>query len=322
MFIKLRQLGCCVLGKWIAIMWRASGSFYFDVFRLFCHGLMLAIFLGFMGRAFPVGDSLAVFRIEFTVLLAFAGAIAFMLGRTLIPMTAMMTVLVSAASVAPYWGKGSHFEPHFTLHQHNVFFANKNLDRLISKVRAIGADVITFQEVGERNFESLKAGLLDAYPHFQACLYAGGGVAVMARDIGDLLDYGCVEKGRLAWMRLDTPQGPVTFASIHQLWPWPMGQYYQRPIFEKDLKALPRPIVIAGDFNNVPWSGAVKSSARAADGKLARGLTRSFEFSTPWPMFRIDHVIVPLEADVRAELTPLWGSDHRGVTARIRLKTN
>jgi len=274
-----------------------------------------------MGQIIPVGDSLAIFRPEFTLLLAIVGFIAHLLGRTLIPMITGMTVVLSLASLAPFFGNGPKIEnPDFILHQHNVLFSNHSLNELIAGVRETDADVLTFQEVGNRNFKQLLSGLEDKYPHYQVCLYTGGGVAVMAKDIGPLLDFGCVKKGKLAWMRIGTDFGDTTFASIHQLWPWPMGQFNQRPILERDLRALKRPIIMAGDFNNVPWSATVKSTANATDGKIAKGLEKSYNFQLPWPWFKIDHVVVPFTARVETSTSSSWGSDHRGITARIRLK--
>lgn|GEM_PF-1062802 len=301
-------------------IWQADGRFWYDLFRLACHLLTLAIFMSFLGSVLPVGDSLAVFRIEFTALLALCGGIAVYLKRSMIPMMAAMTVAVSVISILPFAGQGATVqERDFRLHQHNVLFGNKELDLLIAKVGQLEADILTFQEINETNFAHMRAGLEAAFPHFQVCLYSQGGVAVMMRDLGPLLDYGCVAKGRLAWMRVGTPVGPVTVVSMHQLWPWPKGQFWQKEVLSRDIAALPRPVLLAGDFNNVPWSAAVRSAAQAAGGRVARGLGRSYLFDAPWPRFRIDHVVVPIEAEVSAVLTPGWGSDHLGITADIRL---
>lgn len=301
-------------------LWEPVGAFWFDLFRLACHLLTLVIFLGFLGAVLPVGDSLAIFRIEFTALLAICGCIAFYLGRGLIPMTAATTVIISTMSILPYAGRGEKIvEPDLTLHQHNVLYGNRALDQLIQEIGQIGADVLTFQEISETNFARLRAGLEQEYPHYQVCLYSQGGLAVMMRDLGPRLDFGCASKGRLAWMQVMTPKGPVTVASIHQLWPWPKGQFWQKERLSREISQLAAPVILAGDFNNVPWAATVRSSARAADGRLARGLERSYIFNSPWPRFRIDHVIVPLGAEVHATLTPGWGSDHQGITADIKL---
>ena len=293
--------------------------FLLDVLRLICHGLTLGIFFGFLGSVMAVGDSLAIFRIEFTVLLAFFGLIAFLAGRSLIPAMASITVLVSVVSIAPFWGQSDPIEDRdLRLHQHNVLFGNRDLPILISKIRETDADVLTLQEISEKNFNRLRAGLEDLYPHYSVCLYTKGGVAVLAKDMGELLDFGCVSKSRLAWLRVDTPKGPVTVASVHQLWPWPEGQFWQKQFLTDDIVKLEQPIVMGGDFNNVPWSGTVRAAAQAADGKLARGMARSFIFNAPWPRFRIDHVIAPISSQIRAELSPSWGSDHFGVTADIK----
>ncbi len=302
-------------------MWQREGGLWFDLFRLACHGLTLAIFMGFLGAVLPLGDSLAIFRIEFTALLAIAGVVAYKLGRTLIPMMAMITVCVSVMSLVPYAGANREVDaPDLVLHQHNVMFGNPRLDELIVELDQTGADLLTLQEISETNFARIKAGLGTDYPHFKVCLYDRGGVAIMARDLGPLLDHGCVAKSRMAWMRIGTELGPITVVSIHQLWPWPKGQFWQREALADDIARLPRPVIMGGDFNNVPWSSAVRSAAGAADGRLARGLGRSFVFDTPWPLFRIDHVVAPLGAQLRAARTPGWGSDHLGLTAQIRLR--
>lgn len=301
-------------------IWRPEGAFWFDLFRLVCHGLMLAIYMGFLGAVLPVGDSLAVFRIEFTALLACCCVLAFYLERSLIPMLAMITIAVSVMSIFPYVGLDAPVgDRDFRIHQHNVLNRNRQLDVLIQELRGTDADVLMLQEVTERNFVKLRAGLEDEYPHFQVCLYSKGGVAVMMRDLGPLLDYGCLPKSRLAWMRVGTDLGPVTVGSMHQLWPWPNGQFWQKDDYAGEIAGLAGPIILAGDFNNVPWSATARTAANAASGRLARGLGRSYLFSTPWPRFRIDHVIVPTDAKLRATLTPGWGSDHLGVNADIRL---
>lgn len=301
-------------------IWKVEGPFWFDLFRLACHGLTIAIFFGFLGALIPVGDSLAVFRIEFTVLLAVFGVIAYCFGRTLITMTATVAVCVSVLSLLPFVGEDAPVaRPDFRLHQHNILYGNKRMDELIAQIRATDADILTLQEISEVNFAQLKTGLGDEYPHYQVCLYSHGGVAVMMRDLGALLEYGCVKKSRLAWMRVETALGPITVGSIHQLWPWPNAQFWQRDLFVSDIVVLERPVILGGDFNNVPWASSVQSTANAAGGRLPRGLARSYVFDHPWPRFRIDHVIAPLDADISARITPGWGSDHLGVTADIRL---
>ncbi len=302
-------------------IWTPEGVFWLDLFRLACHGLTMAVLLGFFGGIIPVGDSLAVFRIEFTVLLALAAAIALYLGRALLPATGGLTVALSIWSMLPFMGEGALSGPaDLRLHQHNVLYGNDDLDQLIAEVSKIDADILTFQEISETNFTRLEAGLLDQYPHYQVCLYNRGGVAVMMRSPGSILEHGCAAKGRMAWMQVETEHGPVTAVSVHQLWPWPKGQFWQKEILSEAIAELPAPVIMAGDFNNVPWAFTVRSTAKAAKGRVAKGLERSYLFKWAWPRFRIDHVVAPIGANVKAVLTPGWGSDHRGVTADIQLE--
>jgi len=243
----------------------------------------------------PIGDSLAVFRIEFSVLLAVAAAISLYLGRALIPGTAGLTVALSIWSLWPFVGDDGPIEaPNLRLHQHNVLYGNDDLDELIAEVSQLDADILTFQEISETNFARLKDGLLDRYPHYQVCIYNRGGVAVMMRNS----------------------------VSVHQLWPWPKGQFWQKEILADDIALLPAPVIMAGDFNNVPWAYTVRSAAKAAGGVVAKGLDRTYLFKWPWPRFRIDHVIAPVGAKTATVLTPSWGSDHLGITADIQLNVS
>lgn len=303
-------------------IWSPEGVLLRDLYRLLCHGTMMAVFLGFLGKLVPVGDSLAVFRIELTLLLAVLAVGAFLLGRTLIPMLASVTVTASLFSLLPFVGTGEVIErPDFTIHQHNVYYDNPDFRSLAQKLRETGADVLTMQEISEQNFAKLRLHT-EGYLHYQACIYSRGGVAVMARDLGTVLEKGCAKQGRLAWITIDTDHGPVTFASIHLVWPWPKGQFWQQHYFGGDLAELTQPVILGGDFNITPWAQSISAVAEIAQGRVAPGLQPSFSVGWGWPMFRIDNIIVPETAKAHVVVTPSWGSDHKGLSGAISLHSD
>ncbi|MEY8837495.1 endonuclease/exonuclease/phosphatase family protein, partial [Cribrihabitans sp. XS_ASV171] len=147
------------------------------------------------------------------------------------------------------------------------------------------------------------------------CPFAAvGGVAVLSRFPKVPGSETCVAMQGLAAMRVETPLGKVTLASIHLHWPWPHGQAAQVDRLLPVLEALPRPVILAGDFNAVGWSHSVARIARATGNERIGPHAGSFVLPhVPYPV-TIDHVLAPGGA---AEVMPRLGSDHFGVLARV-----
>lgn len=82
------------------------------------------------------------------------------------------------------------------------------------------------------------------------------------------------------------------------------------------------PLIVAGDFNAVPWSHTMHELAAQAEVRLVRrglGLTRTFR---PMPGFGlpIDHVLVSDAWQVLGlEYGPPGGSDHTPLIVDLRL---
>lgn len=290
-----------------------------DLARLICAGLITFVGLGFWGHIFPTGDSLAVFRPEAAALLLPAAALAYALGARRTPALSILTALIAALSILRFAGTGDEVEnPTLTLRSHNMLFGNLDRGRLVEELVTSGADVVAVQEVGYHNTEALRDAEA-AFPYYHFCRYSRGGVAVLARNTETLLASGCAEKTELAWIRIQTAKGPVTVASLHLRWPWPSPQFWQVKLVEEEIARLEPPVVLAGDFNMVPWASAVDRIAQAAGGQIGRGLAPTYHIFEPWPSFRIDNVIAPARAQLYVERTDKMGSDHHGLLAHIHL---
>ena len=299
------------------IIWTPTGSLPMDLFRLGCHGLTGLILVSFAGRFLPLGDSLAVFRIELTLLSAIFGAVALWLGRTSIPVISAGMVVVTALSILPFAQvRGGAFSGPITVHQHNVFFNNTDRASLVDAVRTQMPMAVTLQELGTQN-AGMIGKLAETHKHYHVCSYTTGGVGVFVQDVGPMLGSGCVEKAKLAWVQVETGQGPVTFVSIHLFWPWPKGQFVQVDDYVAMIEALPQPIVLGGDFNMVPWAVSVARIADAAGAEVVPGLAPSYHIRGGWPFFRIDHVLAPEGWQSRSRRLGKLGSDHNGVWAEI-----
>lgn len=262
----------------------------------------------FAGASFPPGDSLAVFRpisgLALGILLLLWG----WRGLKLALVVALVTVVSMRFGHAPEARSGAAFR----VHQHNMMIANQQIPRLKAVIARSAPDIVTLQEVPLGPIGA-DAVALKGYEARVLCAHRAGREAVLSR--WPILAQGCGSAGRFAWARVDLPQGAVTVVSLHQLWPWPYPQMKQLPRIAREIAALEGPVIVAGDFNMVPWGASVRAIKRAAQGRLAvpDGATRMLG---PVGLV-IDHVIVPEGWGATARRTDKLGSDHWGLDLRI-----
>lgn len=191
--------------------------------------------------------------------------------------------------------------------QHNLSFGNPAADLL---TRIDGFDLVTLQEV---RAAAPGLGSLGADWAHHLCPGAGRSTTVLTRL--PVIDMGCLAGG--AWMRVQTVQGPLTVLSLHLLWPWPYGQANQMDRLLPDLRALPRPMVVAGDFNQTPWSASLAKVATATDTDHLPGLASTFTFFDGLARINIDHVLVPHGWTGTFTLMREVASDHMALAAQI-----
>lgn len=275
---------------------------------------------GFAGALHPLGDSLAVFRIQSAVAvlglaallgLAGAGRAALLAGAT------AALALPSALSYAP--GSAVAGSGQFGIYQKNLNFLTGDVPRIAADIRESGADLVTLQEVSPRNRDILDL-LADDYPVRIFCPATDrvGGAALLARWPADSrVEQICHTRGGMAAVKLRTPAGPVWAVSVHLHWPWPYRQAEQVREVARTLAGLDAPVIIAGDFNMVPWGHAVSSIGDAA-GSAPVGPTRTSLNLVPGVVpLAIDHVLLPEGWGGIKESRPEFGSDHRGVLVRF-----
>lgn len=293
--------------------------------RIFCYGLFalgaLVSLLGLLGALHPAGDSFAVLRpacVGGFLLLVLLCLVARLRTLSLASLGAAVILASSIAiSVFPRAGSGT---AEITLYQKNMLFVNADWRAVAADIRAMQPDVITLQEVSERNLPIL-ADLADLYPSQQFCPFAAvGGVAVLSRFPVHADGGTCPDAPGLAVLRVAGPTGPLWLMSLHLHWPWPMGQAAQAAKVETLLARLNGPRAMGGDFNMIPWSHRLRSLSNAAQGSRAGPAHITFSLGrndTLYPM-PIDHVIGPEGGDLTRR--PRLGSDHFGLFARLPLR--
>ena len=235
--------------------------------------------------------------------------------------------VIGMAPALPTWNaaEAGAGETPITVFQLNLLYRNSELEAVAELIRDEGADVVTLQEVTKKTGR-LMTILEKQYPHSVLCRFAAvGGVAVLSRlPLAPGASRGCADKGGLAWLRVMAGGRPLSVASIHLHWPYPFGQPRQLDRLQPHLEAIPRPVLVAGDFNAAPWSHAVTRVAGATGTSVAGGLRFTFEIKpigwAPALAMPIDHILLPDSvAPLAVRSVPGPGSDHASLVARLAL---
>ncbi|MCO6381775.1 endonuclease/exonuclease/phosphatase family protein [Oceanicola sp. 502str15] len=277
---------------------------------------LAALGASFAGRWWAWGDSLAVARsfvgLGGLVWLALCGVAGALTWRWV----GALWVLVLAALAPVGWAKWAP-EPDGTaalvLYQKNMNFRMPDVAPLAADIGEVSPDFITLQEVDDENRAVMDA-VAQAYPGQHYCAFSAvGGQAVLAKwpALETRCGYGW------AGMRVDRPGGPVWLVSMHLHWPAPHGQFGHLARALPELAALEGPVFMGGDFNMVPWSGAMARVGEAVGGRRVGKARLSIEQFGGKLWLPIDHVLAPEGWRGRVVIRPLLGSDHFGVVAEL-----
>jgi endonuclease/exonuclease/phosphatase (EEP) superfamily protein YafD len=111
----------------------------------------------------------------------------------------------------------------------------------------------------------------------------------------------------------------VTLVGVHLSKPLDEGLQEQEVSLVADIvKDLPRPLIIAGDFNAAPWSTALRRFLTKANLRYSYGYHPTWPVWAPWLGLPIDHVIVDGLRTIEARVWPdALGSNHLPVIAKV-----
>ncbi|PRY26269.1 endonuclease/exonuclease/phosphatase (EEP) superfamily protein YafD [Aliiruegeria haliotis] len=276
---------------------------------------LVALAGGFLGRFYPAGDSLAVFRSQVSVLGAgwalLGMACGLPSGWLLLPCGAAFATIARE-----HLRRETMRDAPVVHYQKNMSFRMQDTAPLARDIREVAPDLLTLQEVTEDNAELLTS-LADILPYQLLCPYEEvGGVAIASRW-PFVAGTTCCETHGVAIAQVAAPDGPLWLASVHLCWPWP-ARPPQAERHRKLLAVLDRvdgPAVLGGDFNMVRWSHVLRSTARAIDAEPGGRVRPSFPLKgvTTLP---IDQSLIPRGMGGASEARPLLGSDHKGLVVR------
>ncbi|WP_424969935.1 endonuclease/exonuclease/phosphatase family protein [Dinoroseobacter sp. S76] len=269
--------------------------------------LVVAGFLGQQHRSF---DTIAMGRPFFGVV-CISGMLAarpFWL-RLVFALAVAVALFTTARPFLPQQSGG-----HLRVYSKNLWFANSEIAALVDDIESTGADVVMLQEVSDQNVEVLSL-LEKSFPYQHLCGFSGwSGIALLSRHPfqGEPV---CSEWRAIAAAPVRIENSKVWLVSAHIPWPWPHDSRNNEIAAERVLADLDGAIVIGGDFNIMPWSGRVLRIASLTNTRLAGPVRPTLTFRhVPLP---IDFVLAPGGGSL--ETRPLFGSDHAGVLAQVRL---
>ncbi len=290
--------------------------------------MLLAI--SYLGSVHPVGDSVAVFRLQLAAAVL-AGAVGIWAagGRWLAVVCSAAAMWAGVPIVANFTGVSAGEAGSYTLYQKNLFRKQWSRMEVMEEILSLDPDFVTLQEITSHDRKWL-GRLLDAYEHKLIC---GEGsqttIGLLSRfpllpetricPVEEREDKAAI---KLAAAQVRLPDGGQPWlVSIHLGWPYPADQIEQAARIADLLGSLKGPMMIGGDFNMVPWASSVQMIAEAARAERVKPAFGTYVPSGPLLPLPIDHIFLPTGTNGRAELRPAVGSDHLGIVARFGLGT-
>ncbi|SDP02623.1 endonuclease/exonuclease/phosphatase family protein [Phyllobacterium sp. OV277] len=298
--------------------------------------LSVPLVLGFFGSVHPAFDAFAHFRMHLAGLMIITALPALFMGlwreglmAIVLAVMALSTVLAptpSPASAGTSRVAEPSGRPEYKLLQLNLRFDNVEQTDVIRLIAQQAPDVITLQEVSD-SWRPKFAAIEARYPYNIYCPSTKriGGVAILSRRpfaLGTTPQ--CIGNALAGMARIDFGGRSALIAALHLEWPWPFTQAENveelRPYFER----LQGPMIVAGDFNAVPWSQTVRQITEASKTRSVDGLRPSWLVNgtlakaARWIGMPLDHILVSDRiSGMRVETLRPVGSDHLPLLLRF-----
>lgn len=305
-----------------------------------------AIALGQLGAVWAAPDWLNHF-FPFWILPALAGCVGLMRDRAKRwRRTGMvLAAFVLVPSLASYVREAaSHRDAPggpaaLRLVQFNVFKGNSKPETAARWILDQKADVVVLEEAADDG-GAVRALLSARYPYAVDCVGQQTRCSTVVLTTRAPAEFGGLARGdpenqgglSAAWMRFAGPAPRATIVGVHLVRPWPFGdQGWQVAELADFLKTTDRDYaIVAGDFNQSPWTYAMRRQDRAFGLHRITGDHASWPlrkiaaspsgvvFRTP-PVLSIDHVYVGrcwARSSVRPG--PWLGSDHVPIVVELK----
>ncbi|MEM8662680.1 MAG: endonuclease/exonuclease/phosphatase family protein [Pseudomonadota bacterium] len=306
--------------------------------------LAVMLIAGFLGALHPALDSFAHFRHHLAAAGLIVALIAVICGRGRWRWTGVPVLILAVFSLWTVW---PFLAPHsatpeaarpsgagpYTLLQMNLLYDAQQRPAL-DLIDTIDADIVLLQEVS-RPWRDAVNTLSESYPHQVYCDRGStvGGLAILSRHPFGADAMECFGRSVMLRQGVLIDGRPLTVISQHLAWPWPYEQWNDLASIAAALqRAAPNgtaspPVLVAGDFNAVPWSAAVQRYARLAGVRPVHGVGGTWtDLVVPSAMLRwaglpIDNVLTsPGVRVLSIDTLPPTASDHRPIVMQFSLE--
>lgn len=277
-------------------------------------GYAAVTLLAFVPR-FPL-TMLEHFRLQYAIAGVVVAAIAH---RSRAFDAALIAMIVNLAMVAPDLGAPAHAKSGTRVRVlfANVLASNTRYDAVAKLIAETQPDVVALVETRDPWFAKIAPALVGyarlEHPrddNFGLGLYAKGELSAEVQYVGGTLPS--------IFATVTTKGVTMSFVLTH---PWPpVGawaeeqQWKHMAALSHHVRALPGPIVFAGDFNATPWSRIFRrviGTTGLCDSRAGFGYQGSYPASSAIVRIPIDHVLVSCDVGVaNREIGPDIGSDH------------
>ena len=294
---------------------------------LWLAGLALAVAMAaapWLGRVSAKADLAAQFLLQAGVGTAVLVALA-LFGRRLV-MAALLALALGAqaAWLAPHLGPSGTAAvaaaAPLRVAFFNVWRGNRSLPEVVAWLERERPDVVVLAEYGAELRRALAP--LDAiYPlRFDCLARPGCDLAVLSRR-GGAPDLSLPAAAAADLIELVVPLGDTELRVLGAHLTRPVGvgtvwkQLGQVRAVAGAVRADPRPTILLGDLNAVPWARVVHELGERSGLRVVGSLDGTWPAFLPWPLrIPIDHALVSPGVVVTARrLGPDLGSDHRPI---------
>jgi endonuclease/exonuclease/phosphatase (EEP) superfamily protein YafD len=294
---------------------------------------LAAVIVGVLfGRLHPLIDIFAHFLLAATVGAIAMALLAAVAGRTATVLIFLGLAAVAAALAWPWIHppeRTAATGPHFTLMTFNVYYNNKQLERVAELVRETKPDIVVLMEVIPRVRPGLEA-VAKQYPYRVECWQEQWCDAlVLSRfpltDIRSTLPEATFRRPMGA-VEMTIEGRKLTIFPTHLSLPYPLNGRDAQTGEIKEVVAtiagISGPRLLVGDFNASTWGATMMLARTQLNMTLLTGSNGT------WPTFLpralgipIDHVLASEELALQSrKLFTVSGSDHRAVLAEIAFK--
>ncbi|NOE26760.1 endonuclease/exonuclease/phosphatase family protein [Ruegeria sp. HKCCD6157] len=284
--------------------------------------LMILVVIGFTGQVFAVGDSIALLRPQAGVLLLLCAVILLFMRARYLALATLVFSGVAIGSIAASVAAPSDDcdDSCLTLYQKNLMSKAWPRYSLADDILESGAQIVTLQEVSSHNRKYM-SNLFEHYPEQAICEFRPEqNVAILTTlPIVENSEF-CLQGYGLVGLQVKAPGGDLVWVvSVHLNWPFPYDQSRQSQVIADRISQLEGPVLIAGDFNMVPWGESVRRIGAAANNQSFGTVLNTHNLGSWKIPLPIDNLLFPKGTTGTVELRPFMGSDHLGKLARFRL---